>query len=197
MSGRPRVIKLGGSLLDWPELPANFARWLAQQRPAAQMVVAGGGRLVESLRELDRAGGFPPEMSHWLAVRAMGLTAALAAELLDGATLTTSLDALDTADAGRLHVFDVERFLREDAGASDALPCGWEVTSDSIAAQVARRIDADELVLLKSALPAGPFDRKALAQSGFVDAYFPRASCGLAVRIVNLRDVGFPQCVTR
>jgi 5-(aminomethyl)-3-furanmethanol phosphate kinase len=163
-----RVIKLGGSLLDWPDWAGQFHRWLAAQSPAANVLVVGGGAIVDALRELDRASPLSAETAHWLAVRAMNLTAAVAAELL--------------GDVPGLEVLDVESFLREDQHNADALPCGWHVTSDSIAARVATARKAGELVLLKSALPA---DRD------YVDAHFPIAAGNQPVRFVNLRDPRF------
>ena len=181
------MLKLGGSLLDWPELPGAFHRWRTRQPPAVDVLVAGGGPIVEALRQLDRVGNLPTETSHWLAVRAMGLTAALAAKLLGHARPVRTLDELRIERADGLRVLDVEQFLRDDAHSADALPCGWEVTSDSIAAHLARRLGAGELVLLKSAQPAEPTTIELLANGGYVDAYFRRAAAGLAVSCVDLR----------
>ena len=50
-----RVIKLGGSLLEDPHLRSRFAIWLARQIPANNVVVVGGGGLVDALRAIDRA----------------------------------------------------------------------------------------------------------------------------------------------
>ncbi len=63
------------------------------------------------------------------------------------------------------------------------------MTSDTIAARVADRLGAVELVLLKSAtLPPGT-DRVAAARLGLVDPEFPRAAASiLNVSYVNLRD---------
>ncbi|MEX2113753.1 MAG: hypothetical protein WD845_11245 [Pirellulales bacterium] len=193
MSRTRRVIKLGGSLLDWPELPAAFASWLAAQPEATNVVVVGGGAIVEALRELDRVGSLGAEACHWLAIHGMSLTAALAAELLGAAELVMGFEQLQRADGDGLFVFDVERFMRADAAGADPLPCSWEVTSDSIAARVAVRLKAEELVLLKSTLPADGLMRKELAASGYVDVYFPQAAAGLRARAVNLRKVEFPQ----
>ncbi len=67
------------------------------------------------------------------------------------------------------------------------LPVGWHVTSDSIAAWLAKRLAATELVLLKSALPAAD-SVEDLSRSGYCDAYFRTALTGVAVvRCVNLR----------
>jgi aspartokinase-like uncharacterized kinase len=181
-----RVIKLGGSLLGWPELTERFRSWLAAQPPAANVVIVGGGPVVESIRQLDRDCPLADEAAHWLAIRAMGITAALVAQQFDSARLVTSLESLQLAESPNLQVLDVERFLREDHGTPSALPCGWHVTSDSIAARVATVLRASELVLLKSTLPSGA-TREAWSRNAFVDPYFPRASQTLHVRAINLR----------
>lgn len=193
MSVPRRVIKLGGSLLDWPELPQAFSAWLALAPRAASIVVVGGGAIVESLRQLDKAAGLSAEASHWLAIQAMSLTAALAAERLHGATRVEEFEELQRTGGSGVRIFDVERFLRADAESADPLPCSWEVTSDSIAARLAVRLEAEELVLLKSTLPRRHASRPMLAQDGFVDAYFPTAAESVTVRAVDLRGADFPQ----
>ncbi len=194
-----RVIKLGGSLLDWPELVQAFRLWLASESKMVDVVIAGGGPIVEALRQLDSVHSLAPEAAHWLSIRAMSATAGLVAALLPEAQLISSLEDIPTVEdeaqqsrAG-IWILDVELLLRADATRADALPCNWEVTSDSIAARVAMLLNAKELVLLKSALPPGPADRESWSRSGFVDAHFPSASKGLHVRAVNLRDRTFPQ----
>ena len=196
MSGQVRVVKLGGSLLEWPELDARLREWLALEPPAVHVFVVGGGALVEKLRELDRAHAFPPETAHWLAVRAMSLTAGALARWLPDWTLVESLDALRLSGSQPPQIFDVDRFLRADQATPDALPASWEVTSDSIAARLATALGAGELVLLKSALPNGSVGCEAWALSGYVDAYFPRAAAQLRVRAVDLRSDGFRQVLS-
>ena len=190
---RVRVVKLGGSLLDWPEWVGQFRRWLAAQPQAVNLLVVGGGVIVERLRTLNQAHAMSAETAHWLAVRAMGLTAAIAAELVGEATLVRSLDELELSMPGAPQILDVERFLRDEQGTAGALPCSWKVTSDSIAARVAQVLHASELVLLKSTLPDGPATRESVGQCDYVDAYFPQAVRRLPVRFVNLRDAGFAE----
>lgn len=190
-----RVVKLGGSLLEWPDWVGQFRRWRAEQTPAAAVLLVGGGAFVDRLRALDRTHALRPETTHWLAVRAMSLTASVAAELLGAGPPVRSLDAVApylSAAPPALAVFDVEAFLRAEQGTAAALPCGWHVTSDSIAAHLAAALDADELVLLKSALPPTG-SSAAAAERGYVDAHFPVAASGLTVRLVNLRDPRFAQ----
>ncbi len=193
MSGPLRVFKLGGSLLEWPQLPAEFRRWRAQQSPAVEVLIVGGGGLAEAVRRLDAARRLDPVEAHWLCIRAMSLTASIVASWLDEARLVRSLGAIDRSQLAPLQILDAEPFLRQDAGRGGALPCGWHVTSDSIAARAARLLEANELVLLKSTLPREVTSRRALGQAGFVDEYFATASQGLTVRAVNLRDDNFPQ----
>lgn len=188
-----RVVKLGGSLLDWPEWVGQFRRWLAAQPSAANVIVVGGGAIVECLRSLDEAHPLSAETAHWLAVRAMSFTATIAAELVSEATLVGALDDLELSGRGVPQILDVERFLREERDTTDSLPCSWDVTSDSIAARVAASLNATELVLLKSALPEDGATRESLGRCGYVDAYFTRAARGLLVRFVNLRDARFAE----
>ncbi len=193
MSTELRVIKLGGSLLDWTELVPSFRRWLSQQPEAVNIVVVGGGPLVEALRKLDRRHQFPSETVHWLAIRLMDLGAQLVAELLDDAVLVRDLDQLQMVDVSQLQILQVLRCIGREQATCGALPVGWHITSDSIAACVANKLGAVELVLLKSALPSVAAAREACAASGYVDAYFPRAAGSLAVRCVNLRSDDFAE----
>jgi 5-(aminomethyl)-3-furanmethanol phosphate kinase len=190
-----RVIKLGGSLLDWSELAPRFRVWLAAQTEAVNVVIVGGGAVVDAMRHFDRQHHLTAEAAHWLSIRAMSLTADLVSHLLPEARRVSRVDELRCEFSANLQIFEVEGFLREDAATDDALPCGWEVTSDSIAARVANVLGASELVLLKSTLPEPALDREGLAQDGLVDAHFARVSRRLAVRIVNLRDPTFSQLV--
>jgi 5-(aminomethyl)-3-furanmethanol phosphate kinase len=188
-----RVIKVGGSLLDWPEFPTEFRRWLAAQSPAASVIVVGGGALVERVRALDRVHPMSDEAAHWLAIRAMSLTARVVAEWLSETKLVLSLADLQLAAPGAPQILDVAGFLRAERGTAGALPCDWNVTSDSIAAHVASVLAADELVLLKSASPPGETTHESAAQTGYVDARFAETARGLSVRCVNLRDRRFAE----
>ncbi len=193
MSPPVRVIKLGGSLLNWPELCAQFRRWLAAQPLAANVLIVGGGTLVEQLRELSRVQELPDDASHWLAIRAMSLSAGIVAAILPEARVLDSLGQIDGDPGSPPQILEVEPFLRSEQGRAESLPESWDVTSDSIAARVASVLEATELVLLKSTLPYGPLSIDCLARQGIVDAYFPRAARSLDVRLVNLRDPRFAE----
>ncbi len=182
-----RVIKLGGSLLDWPELRRRLHRWLDAEPPATNVLIVGGGLIVDGLRAIDGAQQLSSVGSHWLAIQAMSLTSRILSELLPEAVFVDSLSVIRNSLDGALMVLDVEPVLRAEQGGGGSLAEGWHISSDSIAAHIARRLEAAELVLLKSADPPHRSSAKQLAASGYVDAYFPSIADGLRFRCVNLR----------
>ena len=57
--------------------------------------------------------------------------------------------------------------------ADDSIPKSWDVTSDSIAAWLAGKVNAQQLVLVKSDKPEGEaLSLKMMSQSGIVDNAF-------------------------
>lgn len=189
-----RVVKVGGSLLELPDLAERLRRWLGLQPPMSNALLIGGGQMANAVRELDRLHRLGEESAHWLAVRAMQLNAQLAGALLPEASWPRSAvelveDAAELVeDAATLSIVDPWRLLcDEDARQSPRpLPASWQVTSDSIAARLAHLCGARELVLLKSALPDSD-TLSAAAAAGYVDGFFQQAAMGLRLRCVNLR----------
>ncbi len=184
------VVKVGGSLFDLPDLGVRLNAWLAEMSPARVLLVPGGGPLVDMIRAFTRQHRLDEDTAHWLAVRAMSLTARLLQALLaPGARMvTTGEEAPLLWRQDIVPVIDVCDFLERDEGNPGCLPHSWSVTSDSIAARLALVCGADELVLLKSiTIPEGMSWSHA-AEEGFVDEHFARlADCGLKIRAINFR----------
>ena len=178
-ASRPlRVVKLGGSLLDSPQLAQRLPRWVARQSPAQHVIVVGGGPFADALRILQPRLGLTDVATHWLAIRGMSLSAQHVQTVLEAAGHSWPLvDRIDDRETRRVLLLDAETMLRH--ATDDRLPENWSVTSDSIAAWVAIRRQAAELVLLKSRLgdPVPPF----------VDEHFPT----LADRLPPCRVVEF------
>lgn len=196
------VYKVGGSLLDFPELAVRLLRLFDLDEPLKPLVIVGGGPAADLVRGWDRTHALGEERSHWLALRAMQLNQSLIADLLPNARcVATRAEALEAWSAGAIPILDCVRFLRDEEadlarhatlqqaiptqGALQPLPHTWDVTSDSIAAWIAFRWPASELVLLKSrSLPAS----SSLCESGLVDAHFPKLADHLPrIRLVDLR----------
>lgn len=87
----PIVVKLGGSLLDLADLAPRLRDWLTRQTPGATMLVVGGGRMADALREADRLHQLGETVSHWLCIRAMTIHAEMLAAMLPEARLCRSL----------------------------------------------------------------------------------------------------------
>jgi aspartokinase-like uncharacterized kinase len=188
---RTIVAKVGGSLLDWPELGDRLQRWLAALGTRRVVLVVGGGPGADLVRRRDQWDDLGDDKSHWLAVRAMTFNGYLLEGLLENAKVVASLRQCESQwQGGVVPILDAHTFMTDDAAGGSPLPQHWNVTSDSIAARVARALDADELVLLKSV--AWPSDDIAeAARRGIVDEHLPRElrQCpNLKVRIENLRD---------
>ena len=176
------VVKVGGSLYDWPGLGPALRAFVAALDPADVLLVPGGGGLADGVRALHAVHGLTEEQAHWLAVESLGAAGSFLRVLVPG---TESTGAPGPHPPPPLGVLDPFFFAHADT----VLPHTWEVTTDSIAARAAVVWKADRLVLLKSidVPPGTPWDEA--AARGWVDGYFTRALAGFAgvVEAVNLR----------
>jgi aspartokinase-like uncharacterized kinase len=190
------VIKVGGSLLDLPELPARLANFLADFTRPRAVVACGGGPTVDLVRAWDRLHAIGEEESHWIAVRALTLNALLLERAVPRLRCVESPREFRRVwREERTPLYDAYRFLMDlDAPSPAPLPRRWRVTSDSIAARMAVLLGAPEVVLLKSlTVPAGTTVEKAV-EEGIVDPHFAVASRGLdRIVTVNLRDPEAPE----
>jgi aspartokinase-like uncharacterized kinase len=196
MNGQPdadlAVVKVGGSLYDYSKLASRLTQFLDALGSAQIAIFPGGGAFADVIRQLDVGHGLGEEKSHWLAVQSLSLAARFLAQLLEPrAKVVTSLSECQAVWAvGQIGVIDPEPFARDDIRHADALPQTWEVTSDSMALQLARRWKAKRVILLKSveAPPGWP----TRLENGLVDPWFEKLlaeNAGqVAVSVVNLRE---------
>ena len=190
-----RVVKVGGSLLDWPPLASALRQWLDSQPEGITVLVCGGGPLTDVIRRLDRDFWLGEEAAHWLCIDALAITARVLKSILPEAQFVDDYERLVARLADQrvgAIVIDPRPFLATNEALLPGrpLPHSWNATTDSIAARLAKTIGADELVLLKSA--AGPANASLaeLAAAGLVDSHFPLAAANLDnVRLVNLRGL--------
>ena len=202
MNGSVRVIKIGGSLLSFERLRPAMAQWLDRQKPATDVIVVGGGKLAEVIREMDALHQIGDQTGHWLCVTLMSVSAQLLSQIVPRVRLIDSYETLVhsiEADEPQRIVFVTERFLREHEQTLPGPKCShdWLTTSDTIAARLAIAISADELVLAKSLSVPPDTTRQHAAQEGFVDARFPLVAGAMRVRWVNLRDPNHTETVLR
>lgn len=191
-----RVVKLGGSLLPWRPAARAFHHWLGTQPAMHSLVLVGGGTQVERLRSTPR---LAPITAHWRAIECMAensTTFAARAELPTWnaglVELIADLRTTGTTKPSTWIVASVRHIVQQlgEWPGLAPLPCGWDVTSDSIAAQLGNALDCREVVLLKSCDVPADLDLGQYAQAGIVDPHFPVAAGKVPVRMVNLRRHG-------
>ena len=163
------VVKIGGSLLGSPEL----ARWLALFAKFSDgniIIVPGGGVFADAVREAQKLSKITDKCAHKLAVLAMdqfGLLLANMNPLL--VTARTEMEIDERSWQHRCVVWLPSQMVL----AEDNIPQNWDVTSDSIAAWLAEKLNAQQLVLVKSDKPQGAeLCVRMMAKDGLVDKAF-------------------------
>jgi aspartokinase-like uncharacterized kinase len=184
------VVKVGGALLNAADTFAWAVRELTcAPRDGSVLVVPGGGPFADAVRVVDQRLGLSDSAAHWAAVLAMNQYAHVLATHLPHAvlveTLPTTMDHAtewseerstarpaaerSTARSADLPILAPYAWLR----CTDRLPHSWDVTSDSIAAHVARATGARRLILMKLASSVDPYFE-----------YVAPPGCGLETEIV-------------
>lgn len=170
------VLKLGGSLLACVDLAARLHTVLSRHRADRILIAVGGGESADVVREWSRRFELTEEAAHWIALRSLAVTRALVQALMPECGEVRNIDEAERIwrEGNPPLLLDIEAYLKaSEVIDSSPLPHTWNVTSDSIAAWVALRWDADELVLLKSTeLPAAISANQA-QQVGLIDDHFP------------------------
>ncbi|MGB1707369.1 MAG: hypothetical protein ACPHF4_06055, partial [Rubripirellula sp.] len=76
-----RIIKIGGSMLLREHLTTAVNQWLAAQSAGQTLIIIGGGKLIDAVREFDQQHAMPPQQTHWTCVDLLSVTAHFAADL--------------------------------------------------------------------------------------------------------------------
>lgn len=184
-----RIIKVGGSLFDIADLGDRIRQAIAPLSPANNVLIAGGGAFTDVIAKAQTHHDLSDEETHWLCIKALGVTASLLKAFLPEAKLTNQpLELADSAEPS-LWILDSEQLLKSETASEVVrqLPRDWTVTTDSIAAAVAVELQVTELMLLKSkSCPQKTLPSLALEK--FVDSYFPTATAPIPkIGWINLR----------
>jgi dihydroneopterin aldolase len=182
----PTVIKIGGSCA----LSLDLRRWAAMVADCGgrAVVVPGGGPFADVVRGTQSRMGFDGAAAHHMAMLGMEQF---------GRALASFDRRLAVADTGA----SLRRALRDDkvpvwlparmTMRAAEIPASWQVTSDSLAAWLARKLRGARLLLLKQVeLARDPVGAHALVEKGIVDLEFPRflKASGAAAFILGPAD---------
>jgi aspartokinase-like uncharacterized kinase len=164
------VVKLGGSLMGTPAL-IGWLDALTQFGDGKVVIVPGGGVFADAVRDAQVKTGIDDATAHQMAVLAMDQYATLMTGL--NADLVMASSELEIAECGWQHravVWKPSLMVLADRD----LPMNWDLTSDSLAAWLAAKLNAAHLLVVKSmdVMGAETLDVKDLMFEGTVDPYF-------------------------
>jgi aspartokinase-like uncharacterized kinase len=163
------IVKLGGSLSHDPRLP-RWLQMLAEVGGGRVLVVPGGAAFADAVRTAQSHWHFDDLTAHNMAVLAMAQTAHLLHALEPRLVLVSDEgEILRALHAGQTALWMPPLMLLRDA--PDMLTT-WEVTSDSLALWLARRQNAERLVVVKACTVPADLTLADLTERGTVDARF-------------------------
>jgi aspartokinase-like uncharacterized kinase len=140
------VIKVGGSLAENPAgLRALCNRLGEIAKKYRIVVVPGGGKFADVVRDLDQQFVLSTDISHRMAILGMDQFGLLLSQIIPNSCTTYLLnDAKQLSEIGVAPIFLPSRLLFRE----EPLKPSWDVTSDSIATYVARLLRADKVILV-------------------------------------------------
>ena len=181
------VVKLGGSLCN----DARLATWLDMLVDCGKgqvVIVPGGGPYADAVRIQQQRWQFSDEFAHRMALLAMDQFALQLNGMNPQLVLTPTHASIVSALANdRVALWIPSAML---LAASD-IAATWDITSDSLAAWLARLLKAERLVLVKSCVipPNATIDE--LAQSEIIDREFIHITraAPFRIQVVSVSDI--------
>ncbi|MFP3984793.1 MAG: delta 1-pyrroline-5-carboxylate synthetase [Candidatus Bathyarchaeia archaeon] len=139
------VIKVGGSLA---EHPADLRKLCHKLGTIAQtrrvLVVPGGGKFADTVREFDKIYDLSNTISHKMAILAMDQFGLFLSHITPNSHVSYSIKEMEKSVTGMLPILLPSRFVF----CKDPLEHSWDVTSDTIAAHIASVLHARKLILV-------------------------------------------------
>jgi aspartokinase-like uncharacterized kinase len=181
------VVKLGGSLCGDPVLP-QWLDLLGQLGGGRVTVVCGGGGYADEVRRTQAQWQYHDLAAHNMAILAMAQMAyqlnAMNAALHLAASKTDIRRVLHKGQTALWLPLELQRDAPDDH-------TSWEFTSDSIALDLAQRLNAERLVVVKSCRVDPKTSLSQLSEDAVVDKRFAALSQGSAfpIEIIHKDDL--------
>jgi 5-(aminomethyl)-3-furanmethanol phosphate kinase len=173
------IVKLGGSLSGDPVL-LEWLDLLTSLGGGRVTVVCGGGTFADEVRRVQSQWQFGDLAAHNMAVLAMVQVAYQLHALNPTLQLTTSkTDIRRVLHKGQTALwlpFELQRAQLD-------VNTNWDATSDSIALDLARKMNAERLILVKSCFIEPQLTLAQLGDAGIVDRRFASLSGGASFPI--------------
>jgi len=180
-----KIIKLGGSLLSASALKGCLEKIAGTETPT--VIVPGGGVFADQVRVMQVEWNLDDRAAHAMAILAMQQMAWLIHSIQPEFTIQDDVNALAGTD--KVAVWSPTLRDLDRAG----IPASWEITSDSLSAWLAHRLQADELIVVKSCVVPAGIPISQLQQIGVLDAGFLQFSEPNSLKISILNKDHFLQ----
>ena len=163
------VVKLGGSLAETSEL-VSWLKRLVACGGGRVIVVPGGGPFADQVRKSQLSIGFDDKTAHLMALHAMDQFGLMCCGLEpDLITAQSFAEIHEVLSQNKVALWLPEKML----SVNSVLPASWDITSDSIAAWLAREISASHLLLVKyQSVNTDQLAIETLQASGVIDKGF-------------------------
>lgn len=184
------VYKLGGSLLDLADLGERLkSLWSSRPEEERRLLIVGGGRFADVVREWDERFGLGDEDAHELAVMSLGLSESLIDRMIPRLVPIQDFQDALGLEPGETGLVSVAELLEIGEEAGELIPRNWEFTTDSISAWIAGLVEAEELILLKSTNCGEAPTVEWLQAEGKLDGEFGHFWTGqIEANWINFRD---------
>lgn len=161
------ILKLGGSLLECGGLTSVLDIVAKRNRPL--IVVPGGGKFADQIRQAQTQSGFDDASAHRLALFAMHQMANVICTRSPHFAPAATKEEIGIAGVNGLVPVWLPSTM---AGADETIPKSWDMTSDSLAAWLAAKTGAREVALVKSCTVDPDATLHDLTRTGAVDPLF-------------------------
>lgn len=163
------VVKLGGSLSQSDTLVKCLNRVEQNYQGRAVVIVPGGGAFADQVRLAQNRWQFDDNTAHRMAILAMQQMALLIKGLKSDFSIVRSVtDIRKQLHRQKTVIWSPDIVELDNA----AIQASWDITSDSLAAWLAKALSARELVLVKSAIIDVSLSLQQLANQNIVDKGF-------------------------
>lgn len=178
------VIKLGGSLLESEGLLQCIEAIEQNYQGKELIVVPGGGCFAEQIRGLQKRWHFNDKAAHEMAILAMQQMALLFQSLNSAFDIVHNVANFPALlKLKKILIWSPDINELNSAG----IPANWDITSDSLAAWLAKTLAAEELILVKSITLEQHLSCHELAAKGIVDKAFVQFVSG-ATFVLKILD---------
>lgn len=183
------IIKLGGSLSRSDTLVSCLNAVEKNCQGRAVVIVPGGGAFADQVRLAQQHWQFDDHTAHHMALLAMRQMALMFKGLKPDFAIADTVAAIQ----GRLKqqktvIWSPDIIELDNAG----IEASWDITSDSLAAWLAKTLSATELILIKSAAIDASLSLHQLAEQNIVDKAFCDfiAQAAFKIQIINAQSWG-------